>query len=73
MFTMIILAAAALVSLAPQPAPLRASVQATATIRVIRGVQIKFGEANPEAPPARACVLKGADGSIQRAKLVEFQ
>ena len=73
MFVMVILAAAALVSLPPQPAPLRASVQATATIRVIRGVQLKFGAHNPDAPPARECALKTADGSVQRAKLIEFQ
>jgi hypothetical protein len=69
----VILAAAALVSLPSEAAPLRASVQATATIRVIRAVQLKFGAPNPDAPPARECVLKTADGASQRAKLIEFQ
>lgn len=69
---MVILAAAALASLPPSQ-PVRAAVQATATIRVIRGVQLKFGRDNPGAPPARDCVLKTADGSSQRAKIIEFQ
>ena len=69
---MVILAAAALASLPPSQ-PVRAAVQATATIRVIRGVQLKFGRDNPDAPPARECVLKTADGSSQRAKIIEFQ
>ena len=69
---MVILAAAALASLPPSQ-PVRAAVQATATIRVIRGVQLKFGRDNPDAPPARDCVLKTADGSSQRAKIIEFQ
>ena len=69
---MVILAAAALASLPPSQ-PVRAAVQATATIRVIRGVQLKFGRDNLDAPPARDCVLKTADGSSQRAKIIEFQ
>ena len=69
---MVIFAAAALASLPPSQ-PVRAAVQATATIRVIRGVQLKFGRDNPDAPPARDCVLKTADGSSQRAKIIEFQ
>ena len=69
---MVILAAAALASLPPSQL-VRAAVQATATIRVIRGVQLKFGRDNPGAPPARECVLKTADGSSQRAKIIEFQ
>ena len=69
---MVILAAAALASLPPSSTA-KIAVQATATIRVIRGVQLKFGRDNPDAPPARECVLKTADGSAQHAKLIEFQ
>jgi hypothetical protein len=70
---MVILAAAALASLPPSQ-PVRAAVQATASIRVIRGVQLKFGASfNPDAPPARECVLKAADGTVRRAKLIEFE
>jgi len=73
MLVMMILAAAALASLPPSE-PVRAGVQATATIRVIRGVQLKFGAAsNADAPPARECVLKTADGTVHRAKLIEFE
>jgi hypothetical protein len=51
----------------------KVAAQATATIRVIRGVELRFGRDNPDAPPARECVLKTADGSAHRAKLIEFQ
>ena len=69
---MVILAAAALASLPPS-SPVNVAAQATATIRVIRGVELKFGGDNPDAPPARECLLKTADGSAHRAKLIEFQ
>jgi hypothetical protein len=69
---MVILAAAALASLPPS-SPAKVAAQATATIRVIRGVELKFGGDNPDAPPARECLLKTADGSAHRAKLIEFQ
>jgi type II secretory pathway pseudopilin PulG len=72
MSVMVILAAAALASLPPS-SPVNVAAQATATIRVIRGVELKFGRDNPDAPPARECVLKTADGSAHRAKLIEFQ
>ena len=72
MSIMVVLAAAALASL-PAQAPVRASAQATATIRVIRGVELKLGRDNPGAPPARDHVLKTADGSSQHANLIEFQ
>ena len=71
---MILLAAAALVGTPPPPRPAAAVAQATATIRVISGVQLKFGAPNnPGAPPARASVVKAADGSVHPAKLIEFQ
>ena len=73
MLVMVILAAAALASLPPSR-PVSAAVQATATIRVIRGVQLTFGAAsNPDAPHARECMLKTAGGTLQRAELIEFQ
>jgi hypothetical protein len=70
---MVIFAAAALASLSPSVRPPLLTAQATATIRVIRGVQLKFGAANSDAPPARDSVVKAVDGSTQRAKLIEFQ
>ena len=73
---MILLAAAAASFAAPSAPPSRAAavVQATATIRVISGVQLKFGAAsNPGAPPARETKVKAADGTDHPAKLIEFQ
>ena len=74
---MILFAAAALATVStPNMAPSHASatVQATATIRVVQGVQLKLDAAvNPGAPPARDAVLRLSDGTTQRAKLIEFQ
>ena len=70
---MLLLAAATLVTAPPQPR-VSASVQATATIRVVSGVTLKLdGSPNPDAPPAREIVLKAADGSTQPMKVIEFQ
>ena len=70
MSIMVVLAAAALASL-PAPAPVRASAQATATIRVIRGVELRFGRDNPGAPPARDHVLSGQTVNVT-AQNVQF-
>ena len=71
---MVLLATAALAATPPQPRPVSASVQATATIRVISGVQLKLdGTNNPGAPSPRDSNIKSADGSVQPAKLIEFQ
>jgi hypothetical protein len=70
---MVLLFAAALVS-SPPAHPAAASAQATATIRVLTAVEVKFGSpASAGAPPARDTVLRAADGISQPAKLVEFQ
>lgn len=70
---MIILAAAALATKAPEPR-VSAVVQATATIRIISGVSLKLdGSGNVDAPPARDSIVKGSDGTRQPAKLIEFQ
>jgi hypothetical protein len=71
---MVLLAAAALVITPPQPRPASAIAQATATIRVVRAVRLTLdAPTNPDAPPARDSVVKTADGSIQPARLIEFQ
>jgi hypothetical protein len=70
---MFLIAAAVLATAPTAPQAPLATAQATATIRVIRGVELKFGGDNPDAPPARECVLRTADGSTHRAKLIEFQ
>jgi hypothetical protein len=71
---MFLLAAAALVAAqTPPPAP-SATAQATATIRIVAAVRLKFGAAvNPGAPPARDALLRLGDGTAQPAKLIEFQ
>ena len=71
---MILLAAAALATTSPEYRPAAAVAQATATIRVISAVRLKLdAETNTDAPPARPSVFKAADGSVQPAKLIEFQ
>ena len=71
---MVLLLAIALTSSIPAHARLAQSAQATATIRVLSAVQIKFGSTGTDGmPPARDTVVKTADGTLQPAKLVEFQ
>ena len=73
MLSMIMLAAAALITGSPEHRAL-ASVQTTVTIRVVTAVRLRLdGSANPGAPPARDSVIKLADGSTQPTKLIEFQ
>ena len=70
---MMLFAAAAL-AIAQTPAAAPATVQATATIRVVQGVRLKLDAAiNPGAPAARDAVLRLSDGTTQSAKLIEFQ
>jgi hypothetical protein len=73
---MILIAAAAIASSVPH-APMwsaGASVQATATIRVISGVRISFGteQNGADVPRPRQTVVKTGD-TRQPAKLIEFQ
>jgi hypothetical protein len=73
---MLIVAAALATASMPNMATSRtsASVQSTATIRVVQGVQLKLDAAvNPGAPPARDAVLRLSDGTTQPARLIEFQ
>jgi hypothetical protein len=75
---MFLIAAAAIVSPLPQAQPtmmsVGASVQATATIRVISGVRVSFGaeQTGTDVPKPRQTVVKTGD-SLQPAKLIEFQ
>jgi hypothetical protein len=71
---MILLAAASIASAPPQSRPVSATVQATATIRIVAAVQLKLDAAtNRGAPPTRDSIVRSADGSVQAAKLIEFQ
>lgn len=71
---MLFIAAAVAVSLPSTPPTIRASVQATATIRVISGVRLSFGaELNDaDVPRARDSFVKTGEAQ-QPAKLIEFQ
>jgi hypothetical protein len=70
---MFVLAAAALATM-PPPSRTSATAQATATIRVMRAVELKLdGSPNPGAPPPRDSQVRSADGSSQSLKVIEFQ
>lgn len=71
---MFVIAAAVAVSVLSTPPSIRASVQATATIRVITGVRLSFGAglSDADVPRARDTFIK-TGGAQQPAKLIEFQ
>jgi hypothetical protein len=71
---MVMLAAFVLAATASQgsrPAPVVA--QATASVRIVSGVKLKFdAPANPGAPPARARTIM-LDGKAQQARIIDFE
>ncbi|MEO8453615.1 MAG: hypothetical protein ABI454_00505 [Sphingomicrobium sp.] len=72
---MLVIVAAAIAVSVPSTRPtIGASVQATATIRVISGVRVGFGAdlSDADVPRARDTVVKRG-GEQQPAKLIEFQ
>jgi hypothetical protein len=71
---MLLIAATALAALTPPPRPVGAIAQATATIRIVTAVVLRLdGSPNEGAPSVRDSTLRGADGTTQQAKLIEFQ
>jgi hypothetical protein len=69
---MLLLAAALMAS--PPPPPTPAVAQATATDRVISAVRVRFdGSHNADAPGPRPAQVRSPDGTVQAAKLIEFQ
>ena len=71
---MLLIAAAALAASSPPPRPTGAVAEATATVRILRAVELKLdGSPNEGAPAIRDSSLRAADGTGQRAKLIEFQ
>lgn len=77
---MLLLTAAALAASAPQatpvPAPTRtasATVRATASVRILNGTSISWGQMSPELPKVRVTRLRGADGVAQPIRLIEFE
>ena len=73
---MLLLAAAAMTATAPQnaaPQPVRAIVQAQATVRIIAGTRILLdGRPSADAPAPSDSVVHTL-GSAQPARLIEFQ
>ena len=69
-----LLLAAAVIAAAPVQSRTSATVQATATIRIISAVVLKLdGSANADAPAARETLVRAADGSLRPLKVIEFQ
>lgn len=72
---------AALVAASPAEAvdataspPVRARVEARASVRILAATIIRFGDKQDEGvPPPRAAVLRSADGSSEDARLIEFE
>lgn len=55
------------------PQPVRAIVQAQATVRIIAGARIRFdGQSSTDAPPPSDGVVH-TEGTPQSARLIEFQ
>jgi hypothetical protein len=73
---MLWLAAAAMTAATPQTAPstpVRAVVQARATVRIISGTRIRFdGQSGADAPSPSDGIVH-LEGAPQPARLVEFQ
>ena len=72
---MLLLAAAAAIAASAQPprGPVAPRVQARATIRILSGATIRFGEAREGAEGTERTVTIRAQGLEQPAKLIEFQ
>jgi hypothetical protein len=75
---MLLIAAAAIAASSPQTAPAgaaTASVQATATIRIVSAVRLSFGSENSSSdiPRPRRTNIVTSDGQEQPASLIEFQ
>jgi hypothetical protein len=69
-----LLFAVASLATAPALSPTPATMQATATIRVLQAVRLRLDAAtNPGAPATRDAVVRLADGTNQPARLIEFQ
>ena len=71
---MVPLALLALVATPPESQPVSATVQATATVRIVTAVRLKLDSpTNEDAPPLRDTRVRLSDGSLEPAKLIEFQ
>lgn len=73
---MLLLAATAIVASAfqsPASGPVAPRVQARATIRILAGATVKFGEARDQSEAVERTTIIRTEGSARPAKLMEFQ
>jgi hypothetical protein len=72
---MFLIAAAALATSLPPTQPIRPSVQARATVRVISGETVSFSKPQPSdsARQLRDTIIRGADSGPQPARIIEFE
>lgn len=58
----------------PQPPRVAAERQALAMVRILPGAHLRFAEIEKNAPESfRDTQIRAADGSLEPARLVEFQ
>ncbi len=68
------LLAAAVIAAAAQQQHSGPVVQATATVRIISGTVLHFGQApKDEGARMRDATLRSSDGTVETARLVEFE
>jgi hypothetical protein len=73
---MLFFAAAAIAASVQQPpmrGPIAPTVQARATIRILAGATVRFGQAQADGDGVQRDTTIRTDGSVQTAKLIEFQ
>ena len=75
---MLLLLASAIAASVPQgtaPSPARPQVQATATVRIVSGMQLRMdGRPNPHAPRPRPAMIELERGTAKvAARLIEFE
>jgi hypothetical protein len=70
---MFLIAAAAIAATTPQAQPVRASVEARATVRIIAAARVKLSEdPGPGVPRPRDASIRD-NGELRPAKLIEFE
>ena len=74
---MLMLAAAAAIvaspTEAPQPRPASALVQATASVRILSSVTIRWNETSADLPRLRLTLIRDANGGLKPIRLIEFE
>ena len=73
---MLAAAAAAIAGASPGAAPappVKATVRATATVRIISGTTISWGTSSSDVPRSRLTQVRDASGAPQSIRLIEFE